>query len=162
MKQRESWAPVLGFEGRYEVSTIGNVRSLVSGGILLKPWKHKHGYPMVALRKDGKTHTRLVHVLMLEAFKGARPAGKNGLHANDVPDDNRIGNLRWGTQKENMRDIVRNGNHDNANKTHCPLGHEYTPKNTRTYFYNGTPRRYCIACNKIRSQRHYQKSKEKR
>lgn len=52
----------------------------------------------------------LVHRLMLLAFVGPPPLGKPfALHENDIPDDNRLGNLRWGSSKENRADSRRNG-----------------------------------------------------
>ncbi|WP_171947573.1 NUMOD4 motif-containing HNH endonuclease [Bradyrhizobium erythrophlei] len=124
----ERWLPVVGFEGKYEVSELGRVRSLdrietyvrrdqYSGrdltirrkhrGRILQPGPQVSGHRTVVLgRKEG---SRLVHHLVLEAFVGPRPAGHEGCHRNDLPDDNRLSNLTWGTRSQNVKDAVRNG-----------------------------------------------------
>ena len=124
----EIWKPVVGFEGRYEVSDLGRVRSLdrfevytrrdqYSGrdlvitrkhrGRLLRPGPRQSGHLSVLLgREEG---SRSVHSLVLEAFVGPCPEGHECCHDNDVPDDNRLGNLSWGTRSKNLLDAVRNG-----------------------------------------------------
>lgn len=103
------------------------------------------GHLGVKLRKDGIIRSRYVHHLVLEAFVGPRPDGTEACHWNDVPDDNRLVNLRWATKSENRLDCVRNGNDANARKTHCLRGHEFTEENTRPY----DGRRHCRACQRI-------------
>lgn len=150
----EQWRPVVGYEGIYEVSSSGRVRSLArtdaQGGRrkerLLKPsrmdaWGHRG----VKLRRDGVITSRYIHHLVLEAFVGPRPPGMEACHWNDVKDDNRLANLRWATKSDNRHDCVRNGNDPNARKTHCLRGHEFTEDNTRTY----AGRRHCRACQRI-------------
>lgn len=158
----EQWRPVVGYEGLYEVSDRGRVRSLdrvitrpetVRGprearrrGAVMKPFpQSKQGHLQVNLSKDGSTRKGSVHILVLEAFVGPRPVGLNGLHANDIPTDNRVENLRWGTISENGHDAVRNGRHPNARKTECKRGHKFTPENTGTSV-RGT--RFCRECNR--------------
>jgi len=123
----EHWLPIKGFEGLYEVSDHGRVRSLdrilpyqridqYSGreitvhrtrkGQLLRPGRKPSGHVSVAL---GRGHSVDVHILVLEAFVGPCPSEHESLHANDIPDDNRLVNLRWGTRSENLLDAVRNG-----------------------------------------------------
>ena len=58
---------------------------------------------------DYKRGTVLVHVLVLEAFVGPRPAGHEGRHLDDVRSNNTLSNLAWGTQGENYQDALRNG-----------------------------------------------------
>ncbi len=88
----ERWLPVVGLEGTYEVSDLGNVRSLdrtighgnrtrSAFGCVLKPRIGTSGYPQVYL--DGKTKS--VHRLVLEAFVGRCPPGMECLHGNDIP-----------------------------------------------------------------------------
>lgn len=157
----EAWADVVGYEGLYMISTRGRVLSLPrmvdrSGtpvwlpGRLLKQALSK-GYPTVKLSKDGKARTGHVHLLVLEAFVGPRPPGQQACHWNDVPDDNRLENLRWST--ENARDCVRNGHHHGANKTHCKHGHEYTPENTA--MYGGA--RSCRECYRAKNRAAYRR-----
>lgn len=120
----ECWRPVVGREGEYEVSSLGRVRSLPRSrrrapsplfadgvaiawkGRMLRAGSLAAGHQFVMLgRGDG----RLVHRLVLEAFVVPCPDGHEALHGNDVPDDNWIGNLRWGTSAENIEDAFRNG-----------------------------------------------------
>ncbi|MFV8266502.1 NUMOD4 motif-containing HNH endonuclease [Mycolicibacterium peregrinum] len=162
---QEQWRPVIGFEGLYEVSDQGRVRSLGQfargshgsqrfvRGRVLRPAPSKTGHLTVALGRGGGT--KLVHALVAEAFIGPRPAGMDVCHGNGVPSDNRVDNLRYGTRSENHFDRVAHGNHYQANKTHCIHGHEFTPENT--YVQRGN-NRGCRACkNKSERQRYYRK-----
>ncbi len=150
----ERWLSVPGYEGIYEVSDQGRVRALpkvdAQGGHrrlrVFKPSRmDKWGHLGVHLRRDGKIRSFYVHRLVLEAFVGPCPPGMEGCHWNDVPDDNRLSNLRWGTRKENRLDIVRNGNDPNGNKTHCLRGHPFSADNT----YLNAGRRHCRQCHHI-------------
>jgi len=145
MVNSEQWLPVVGFEGFYEVSDQGSVRSLDRyavdrngrgvpyRGKTLSMHRHKdRGYLTVALSKAGKPKTYQVHQLVCIAFHGTRPEWAQDVrHLNDVKTDNRAENLRWGTRSENLHDAVRNGRHQVARRTHCKQGHEYTPENTQ-------------------------------
>lgn len=132
----ERWLPVVGYEGAYEVSDKGRVRSLdrvnARGhrlrGRELRPGKHSRGYLVVNLAGPEGIRQHLAHRLVLDAFVGPQPE-KHALHWNDVPDDNRLDNLRWGTPSDNGRDSVRNGSNYFARKTHCPRGHELAGEN---------------------------------
>jgi hypothetical protein len=113
----ESWRPVLGYEDRYEVSDFGRVRSLDAKdrlgrnrkGTMRSLWKKPCGHLQVNLYRDGKRQHRLVHHLVLEAFVGPRPPGKETRHLNGKPDDNRRTNLCWGSRGENHLDRIRHG-----------------------------------------------------
>ncbi|ORC02701.1 hypothetical protein B1T48_16980 [Mycobacterium persicum] len=119
----EQWRPVVGYEGLYEVSDVGRVRSLArtvlhphSGrytlcGRILSPHPDGCGYLKVRLHRDGQGRTRKVHQLVLEAFVGPRPAGLECCHADDDKTNNRLSNLRYDTRSANMLDQVRNGRH---------------------------------------------------
>lgn len=122
----ERWIPVVGYEGLYEVSDRGDVRSLKRPrktyltqhgkelvltwfeGRVLSPSADKDGYLKVSLSKNGKSKVFRVHRLVLESFVGACPDGMECCHWNDVPDDNRLENLRWGTSASNGKDKRRN------------------------------------------------------
>lgn len=122
----ENWKAVPGFEGLYEVSDRGRVRSLdrtimkrvVRNGPLIQTKRRgkvlsvcldTHGYPMVGLCEDGARQTALVHQLVLNAFVGPKRDGEECRHLNGVRADNRLGNLAWGTPVENTADKVRHG-----------------------------------------------------
>jgi hypothetical protein len=157
----EQWLPVAGWEGAYEVSDQGRVRSLERtvlrrghGGKrrvpakLLTPSPNDKGTMAVGLGNGTrKTTRRQVGRLVLETFVGPCPPGLECCHANDNPADNRLINLRWDTRSANQVDRVHNGNHYNSNKTHCIHGHEFTPENARIVTRaNGRTRRQCRAC----------------
>jgi hypothetical protein len=108
------WRPVKGFEGIYEISNFGNVRSLgryvdYRNGAMryLKPRrksvrKDKDGYCVVTFNKDKKGCTRFVHRMMAEAFIPMIP-GKNEVnHIDEDKANNDLDNLEWVTHKENM------------------------------------------------------------
>lgn len=115
MESLERWLPVIGFEGIYEVSDQGRVRSLDrtvphghtgtrrAAGKYLSPVIDSGGYPFVHLGRRPQRRVR-IHVLVLETFVGPRPAGLYGLHGDDNKTNGRLSNLRWGTQSENISD----------------------------------------------------------
>ncbi len=111
----EMWRPVVGFEGRYEVSRDGRVRSLnryraKDFGKTLSPYTQNKGYQYLSLRThDGGKRTLAVHRLVLEAFVGPCPPGKQAAHGNGDPADNRVENLRWASAAENIADRARHG-----------------------------------------------------
>lgn len=104
----EVWKDVVGYEGLYQVSNLGRVRSLdriVNGnrlkGKILSQVKDTKGYLFLRLSKNGNSKRFLVHRLIAEAFI-PRIEGKNYIdHINGIRDDNRIENLRWCTHQEN-------------------------------------------------------------
>src|SRR5699024_4528685 len=150
----ETWKPVVGYEGLYEVSNTGKVWSIRRGRVL-RPRKKSDGHLRVGLWKAGKGKEKYVHRLVLEVFVAPCPEGMECLHIDGNPENNRVDNLRWGTRGENMLDRVRHGRHHNANKTHCPRGHELTPENIPEY-WKGEGHRNCLACSRARGyiQRH--------
>lgn len=99
----EEWKPVKGYEGRYEVSNLGRVRSLkraTTNGVVLKQ-TIKHGYMHVCLSKENKPSTKRVHRLVAEAFI-ANPMGKPVVnHIDGDKTNNAASNLEWATNSEN-------------------------------------------------------------
>lgn len=128
---RETWLPVVGFEGFYEVSDLGRVRGIdrrrsdgsTLRGRVLVPYLDARGYLRVQLFRHGDRSRPVVHRLVLTAFVGARPEGMVCRHGNGDALDNRLSNLRWGTVAENNRDTVRHGTHSEARRTTCDRGH---------------------------------------
>jgi|SRR6478672_1134407 len=107
--ENEIWKDIPGYEGLYQVSDMGQVRSLdrlknhVGGKILirgrvLKPSKVK-GYHASGLTKDGVVKKCLHHRLVMLAFVGCSNLDVD--HINAVKNDNRLENLRYCTKKEN-------------------------------------------------------------
>lgn len=151
--QLERWRAVPGYEGSYEVSNLGRVRSLSRitdrgrkwrGRIMTPAVMGSNGYLIVSLWREGKQRTALVHRLVLSAFVGPAPDGAEGRHGLGGPADNRLSNLAWGSHSENQVDQVAHGTHANASKTHCPNNHPYDDENT--YVYPGRSKRGCRAC----------------
>lgn len=109
----ERWLPVVGYEGFYEVSDAGQVRSLPrkgSGGRIMTRSLNSNGYPNVTLRKDGAHVTRAVHLLVIEAFVGPRPGpGYQCCHNDGSRTNNSLSNLRWDTVRGNAQDKVLHG-----------------------------------------------------
>lgn len=120
----ETWAPIPGFEGRWDASTEGRIRSIprprTRGGIL-KQSVNKRGYLSVGLGRDSHE----VHRLIALAFLGPRPVGMETRHVD--------------------------GNPLNC-KTHCPQGHPYFGDNLLVIPSRPTAR-YCRACNAERKLR---------
>ena len=108
----ERWLPVVGFEGLYEVSNLGRVRSLprpcTPGKILIARAMH-HGYMLLHLSAKGVRTARTVHSLVCEAFHGPAPTGHTVAHENGDPADNRAANLSWKTWSANHLDKHRHG-----------------------------------------------------
>lgn len=99
----ELWRPIEGFNGAYEVSSLGRVRSLRFGYRILTIIINK-GYSTVALTEQNRYCKKMqVHRLVAIAFKDKKE-GKNFVnHINGIKSDNRAENLEWCTKSENMR-----------------------------------------------------------
>ena len=164
----EQWRPIPGYEGHYEVSDQGRVRSLPrivtdkNGRSWHRPGQMKtvspryDGYAVTMLSKNGKRRVARLNMILLEAFVGPRPTGFHACHNDGDCTNNALSNLRWDSLAENNRDMVRHGVHNNASKTHCPSGHKYTPENT--YVLPSRPdARYCRTCRKIQGREAYRK-----
>lgn len=147
---------VPGFEGRYEVSSDGRVRSLLHAEIIeLKQRLSPNGYPVVTLYTGKRgAPPRTVHSLMALAFYGPAAAPSAEVrHLDGIKTNNAIQNLRWGTKSENRLDSVAHGTHRNAAKTHCPAGHPYVTENIATPEKPGW--RKCLPCRRDRYRRTY-------
>lgn len=107
----EIWKPVLGYEGLYQVSNLGRVKSVATSGpgigkgkgrkdVIISVEK-RNGYLSFGLSKNGKVKTGLVHRLVWEAFNGPIPEGMQVNHINEDKTDNRLQNLNLMTPKEN-------------------------------------------------------------
>lgn len=115
MEDKEVWKDIIGYEGRYQVSTFGNVKSLdrlvknyIATGKELKKID-SHGYLAVSLSCFGKIKTISVHRLVAIAFIENRENKKEVNHINGIKTDNRIENLEWVTAKENSQHAYKIG-----------------------------------------------------
>lgn len=108
----EIWKDIVGFEGLYEVSNYGSVRSIPCNGKGIGKGKSrkggvlsirltKAGYAQIHLCKDGKTYYKYVHRLVYEAFNGPIPEGMQVNHINEDKTDNRPENLNLMSAKSN-------------------------------------------------------------
>lgn len=154
----ETWRPVVGYEGSYEVSDCGRVRGVTRRdaqgrmwpGRVLKQKTHRFGHVMVDLCRGAARQRHFVHVLVLEAFDRPRPEGLLGLHNDGDPTNNHATNLRWGTQSDNQYDAVRHGTHRETRKVVCPRGHLLEPPNLAAAAAK-RGHRNCLACQRGRS-----------
>lgn len=116
----EIWKAISGYEGAYEVSTLGRVRSLDKPNAKSGPRKGKlrklvpigadaQQYLSVMLSRNNVVRCGRVHVLVLETFVRPRRAGEQARHLNGCSTDNRLSNLAWGTVEQNTADKVAHG-----------------------------------------------------
>ena len=132
------WKAIPGWEGMYEVSTGGLVRSVdrvvpirtrANGrkgsqrweGKVLASRAAKNGYPMVILsRGAGRGAHSYVHQLVLLAFVGPCPEGLEVCHNNGRRTDNRLENLRYDTRSANAMDRHAHGTFNPRRGEDCP------------------------------------------
>lgn len=111
----ERWLPVPGYEDCYAVSDLGRVRSLSRPGHpgrLLNPFPTgEYGYLAVGLWQDNKGATTYVHRLVADNFIGPLLTGQVTRHGPGGHLDNRLSNLKQGSQAENVDDMMQAGNH---------------------------------------------------
>lgn len=128
----EEWKDIEGFEGLYQISNLGRVRSLdryllverygktykrIQKGGIISLQKNKDGYFQVQLHKGTRTtvYTYRVHRLVAEAFI-PNPENKPCVdHINTDITDNRVYNLRWATYKENANNPLSIGHYKVGN-----------------------------------------------
>lgn len=141
-----NWRDIPGFDGEYEVSDDGRVKSNKGIQPRLLRQSPRNGYPVVNLHhRDGAGVVTEVHRLVLRAFVGECPDGMETRHLNGDRSDNRLSNLTYGTRIENARDRMRHGTGSNQHqgKTHCKRGHSFDEKNT---YRTRSGHRGCRAC----------------
>lgn len=121
----ETWKPVVGFEGHYEVSDAGRVRSVArqlrfksktgdwclrtAQMCLLSPQGINSGYLVAHLYRRNCRVVRTVHSLVAAAFIGPRPLKHDIAHNNGDKKDNRVSNLRYDTRRGNHADKRKHG-----------------------------------------------------
>jgi len=121
--ENEIWKDIPGYEGKYQASALGHIKSLertvhssnqyssfdfTLKARLLQPGKRdKCGHLSVVLNDPRKSFG--VNQLVMLAFAGEPPSGCCVLHNNGDPADNRLSNLRYDTQSENVIDVFRQG-----------------------------------------------------
>lgn len=121
----EIWKPVVGYEGTYEVSNLGRVKScertiITKDGSkmnfqdkIIKHSINRRGYEIICLSKKGVKKSVIVHRIVGKAFI-ENPYNKEQInHKNGVKTDNRVENLEWVTNQENMSHAYKNRIRDN-------------------------------------------------
>jgi hypothetical protein len=116
MSMTEQWRPVIGWEGLYEVSDMGRVRSLarvtstgMRGGRVLKPRVLPSGYVHVQLCFGPERQEVYAHQLVAQSFLGPCPPDMEVRHGPAGKGDNRLTNLSYGLHIENCEDRARDG-----------------------------------------------------
>ena len=110
----EEWKPVVGFENRYEVSSIGRVRGLVLNGRhpqsrIKSAQLCRYGYLSVNLYKFGQPIRKMVHRLVAEAFFGCAKPKYQVNHIDGNKKNNTVSNLEFVTAQQNSLHAVRTG-----------------------------------------------------
>lgn len=140
---KEEWKDVPGYEGLYQVSDLGRVRSLDRS--VPHPWcpwarpkfikgsiqnLRKGVYQEIGLRKNGKVVFFLVHRLVLLTFAGPCPEGMETRHYPDNdPYNNRLNNLQWATKKTNASDKIIHKTLYNGSRQWCAI---LTPEDVKS------------------------------
>lgn len=116
----ENWRDVVGYEGKYEVSDKGNIRSVkrtITRSNGHKQWIkstirrtsiHCSGYEIVSLSNDCESKTKRVHRLVAEAFLPNKDNKKCVNHKDGNKINNKIENLEWVTHSENLNHAYEN------------------------------------------------------
>lgn len=106
----EIWKEIKGYDGVYEVSNLGQVRSFKKGKTtILKQFKNGNGYLSVCFYFNSKPKTERVHVLVAEAFLNHERDGTTKLsvdHINGIKTDNIVSNLQVISHRENISKAV--------------------------------------------------------
>lgn len=121
----EVWLPIKGYEGLYEISSFGRVKSvehkvahpsvLGNGGMMTVRERMRRpnimkGYHCIALKADGKTKVYRIHRLVAEHFISAQPTPEHQInHIDGDKSNNHVSNLEWVLPVENTRHAIRNG-----------------------------------------------------
>ena len=125
---KEEWLPVVGWEGFYEVSNFGQVRSMSrkvthkNGFVqtiyekILKGTISFYGYRCVDLCRPGKRENSKVHRLVLSAFAAPQSAKIDTRHLDGDRLNNKISNLKYGTRQDNINDTKKHGRIPNGER----------------------------------------------
>lgn len=119
---KEQWKDISGFEGLYQVSSLGNIKSFHWGkSKKRKLTKNIVGYLHTNLRKNNKQKFYYIHRLVAQNFI-PKPLGNLQInHINGIKADNRVKNLEWCTPKENMHHAYSNNLMNPAAGEDCHL-----------------------------------------
>lgn len=165
----EEWLDVLGWEGSYQISDRGSLRSLprriirsngtpqTFRGRILSPAPSHGGYLGYVLKIQGHFKRLYIHQMMLEAFVGPRPSGMQARHLDGDNQHNHLANLAWGTKLENEHDKLLHGTDQKSIAgTICKRGHLLRAPN-RLVKKPGASQGQCRACSNAHSYVRYHK-----
>jgi hypothetical protein len=155
------WRDISGYEGSYQVSNDGRVKSLARVVIrkdgrkqsvvekILSASLNDKGYLHLSLLKNGKRKSAFIHKLVAITFIENPNGYRVVRHLNDIKTDNGVDNLAWGNHRDNTLDSIRNGRHATANRETCSRGHKYSEYG---YYISATRpnSRYCKECARLR------------
>jgi hypothetical protein len=138
----EVWKDINGFDGKYSVSNLGNIRSngfyVIPNSEVVKPfwkapkimktYKGNHGYLTISF---GRKYKKLVHRIVLETFIDNKNNYKDVNHINGIKTDNRLENLEWCNRSQNNIHAYKTG------LRKCDFNHKsaMTCLNTETGIY---------------------------
>lgn len=106
--ENEVWKEIEGYQGRYEISSHGQVRSLVSEGLILKKNSHYRGYEVVYIRDEYQFKKKhFVHRLVALHFIENPDEKPLVNHIDRDKQHNHVKNLEWATEKENTNHWMR-------------------------------------------------------
>ena len=151
ISRSEIWKPIIGYEGIYEVSNLGSVRSVdryldckiknvnkhLWKGRIISQQKRKDGRLTVALYSHSKRKRMLVHRVVAEAFIPNPNNYPCINHKDENPANNKVENLEWCTQKENIHHAFKTGLSHKQEPNTGPLCKEilvYFPNDTQAIF----------------------------
>lgn len=158
----ERWRPISGYEGFYEVSDLGRVRSIAriimrSNGSpqtirerILHP-SVSNGYEVVNLSIGGDVTMHRVHRLVAREFVSGYRDGLFACHRDGNSLNNKVDNLAWDTPRGNVADMLRHGTNFSLYRdvTHCKNGHAFDARNTGR---SKAGNRYCKTCAMLRAR----------
>ena len=146
----EQWREIPGYP-ELEASTLGQIRR---GTQILPPFsggQGKNGYLKVYVQGRPNRVRSRVHTLVARTWLG-EAEGRQVRHLNGDKHDNRLTNLAYGTNQENVDDMARHGTHWQKQKTHCPAGHPLTGDNLiPSQLKRGW--RQCLECDRERKKK---------
>ena len=158
MGEVEQWKDVVGYEGYYQVSNLGRVKSVdrvnvnrlgvsrkLKGRILRPAVRTKYGYLGVILSKNNIKQTILVHKLVATTWLGPQPKGQQIRHGAGRWLDNSVKNLCYGTHRDQRLDMIRDGTHD-GRPVRRSDGQEFLSLSEAARKSNCTATKICAVC----------------